>query len=424
DTDVLVSFNKLEQEFKSYQVFDYQYWEPGYTQYDKLYLRNEGNLHFKYELRITPTGRLTDLAKVIDVYSVHAATIPDISDRTYLDDTSVMTYAGTLAEIINERDGVIHHGTSTELGMGATPPTIGTFYEIGIAFKMQEDAGNEYQDMMLCEGHRGFNIGLYATQWTAESDSFNYYYDENATFDFTGVSDTDGLEDNTDADEKLVEIYTAEQLLAFADNVNSGANTYSGYTVKLMNDITLGGYYWEPIGNDDIPAFGSAFSGTFDGNNKTISNVNINTASNAGLFGVVNGDIMNLNVEMIQIKTTHRAGGIAAYIYGDITNCSVKSGTIYCTDGSGSADPDGDKVGGIAGWIGAEGADSTVSGNTVSNLRIFADRDAGQVVGCMYETGTSVENNTVNDVKVAHTGTGSGENIGLYLDGQVGRVIK
>ena len=176
----LVSLSKMMRESKSYHVFDYRYWEPGYVEYDTLYLRNEGNLHFKYKLCITPMGDLTELADMIDVYSVHSATIPEITERDEIYDTSKMVYAGTLADIINERDGVIHHGTSTELGMGTVPPQIGMFYQIGIAFKMNEKAGNDYQDMQLCEGQLGFNIGLYATQWRAEKDSFNHEYDKEA----------------------------------------------------------------------------------------------------------------------------------------------------------------------------------------------------------------------------------------------------
>ncbi len=100
-----------------------------------------------------------------------------------------------------------------------------------------------------------------------------------------------------------INIYTAEDLVAFRNKVNSGA-TFDGKTIKLMQDIDLsqicsqGIESWIPIGdyasNDKL-----YFGGTFDGNNHAINNLYINDSNKGyqGLFGnVKNGEICNLNV--------------------------------------------------------------------------------------------------------------------------------
>jgi len=59
----------------------------------------------------------------------------------------------------------------------------------------------------------------------------------------------------------ILEIWTKEDLIAFAEICRSG-NNLSGKTVKLMADIDFGWDEWLPFN----------FYGTFDGNNHTISN--------------------------------------------------------------------------------------------------------------------------------------------------------
>ncbi|NLA86159.1 MAG: S-layer homology domain-containing protein, partial [Clostridiales bacterium] len=75
---------------------------------------------------------------------------------------------------------------------------------------------------------------------------------------------------------------TAEQLAGLAVLVNGG-NNFTGKTVVLGYDIDLFGIEWIPIGIDTNDGL-KAFAGTFNGNNKTVSNLVINTAyvGNAG----------------------------------------------------------------------------------------------------------------------------------------------
>lgn len=212
-----------------------------------------------------------------------------------------------------------------------------------------------------------------------------------------------GIQEIAATEDDVVEIGTVDELKAFRDAVNSG-NTYAGQTVKLTADLDLSSEAnWKPIGN--VAAYpGQAFSGVFDGNGKTISNLTSNDEtvnwSCAGLFGSIsNGTIKDLTLTNVDIQSYHFAAGIVAY-KGDqtnvsIQNCKVIGGTIKSTPEivDGSYD-NGDKVGGI---IGFASAPSTINKCWVEDVTITGYRDLGGIVG---NSAGTVTNNTVKNVTV------------------------
>ncbi len=210
------------------------------------------------------------------------------------------------------------------------------------------------------------------------------------------ASDTDWY----DADETEFTLADADDLFGFAALVNGG-NTFAGKTVKLGADIDLGGAAWKPIGG--LVSYPSVtFAGTFDGQNKTVSNFTVSeygTYATAGLFGSTMGTIENVIVDNASIYSNHYAGGIVAYSSSsacEIINCTVKNSTIISEPGStGSGYDDGDKVGGNMGYNGEAG---TISGCTVSNVTLKAYRDVGGIVG--YSVPSNVTDNTVSDITV------------------------
>ena len=145
-------------------IFNYQLWEPGYTEVRHIAIKNEGNLALKYKVKIIANGEITDLADVIDVYYFDPA--EQIADRDALADETPL---GTL--------------TAALAGMGTTATgrlAAGEDDVITIALKMQESAGNTYQDKYI---GTDFSIALLATQDTVEEDSFDELYDLNAAYD-------------------------------------------------------------------------------------------------------------------------------------------------------------------------------------------------------------------------------------------------
>ena len=129
------------------------------------------------------------------------------------------------------------------------------------------------------------------------------------------------------AAEEVTTITTVAQLVAIADNLSGN--------YKLGNDIDLSDYgAWAPIGGS------TAFSGTFEGNGKTIKGLTVNTSSQyGGLFGNVSGTVKNLNVEgSVTVNMTSNsatsiyAGLVAGNVgyFGTIDSCSA-SGNVTAT---------------------------------------------------------------------------------------------
>jgi|GEM_PF-930451 len=159
------------------------------------------------------------------------------------------------------------------------------------------------------------NITLYAdSAWDGTSASYGWYG--------TGRQTTFYLS-------------TAADLKGFANMVNGedgqSSKDFDRKTVILTRDIDLGNHEWTPIGVTYI-----AFSGMFDGQGHTISNMHISSGQKAGLFGSLSATVIkNLNVSgNIAVTLTNHAveltqegacaGGLASVSCGcAIINCST-----------------------------------------------------------------------------------------------------
>lgn len=170
-------------------IFDYDLWEPGYTELRYIKVVNAGNLAMKYDINMLPNGTLGKLADVIDVYYIDEPLEPIVS-RTAIKD---MSPSGVLSDVI----GNVPVVTGT-LGREET----NTF---GVVLKMQESAGNEYQNESV--GEDGFSVILRATQLDAELDSFGDDYDAGAVLPAIIARDTKTVsvtDDQTVAEELLL----------------------------------------------------------------------------------------------------------------------------------------------------------------------------------------------------------------------------
>ncbi len=216
------------------------------------------------------------------------------------------------------------------------------------------------------------------------------------------------------------EISNAAGMNWFAAQVNEKGNTFAGKTVALANDIDLENKAWTPVGTNADDA--KKFQGTFDGQNKTISNFTVKQDAGyhaAGLFGALNGTVQNLvidnaNIESVSessangtsngtaivagsiytsglikdvtvknssVKGNRYVGGIAGYVYGKIEGCSVENTTVTaeCDELTGNWD-NGDKVGGIAGYFPAD-SDNYIRNCSVKDVTIEGYRDLGGIAG-------------------------------------------
>jgi len=188
-------------------IFDYALWEPGYTEVRHIKIANEGTLALKYQLNIVANGEVSKLADVIDVYYIDEAV--QVADRTALTEDKKI---GTLTEVLDN----ISTTASGNLLKGEDDT-------ITLALKMQESAGNEYQNLSIGSN---FSVQLLATQLTSENDSFDKQYDKMATID-----DIDELNEALAADYDLIQ-------LGANLNVTEGIVIPAGKTVA----IDLAGY--------------------------------------------------------------------------------------------------------------------------------------------------------------------------------------
>lgn len=259
-------------------------------------------------------------------------------------------------------------------------PVDGTVYDVEAALKV--DGKDVTVKVPSAPAKRNYRTNIYGNLLTTTAD-FDVVIDPG----FAGEENMemwDGSADAVTEVDGVYEIKNAAQLAWVSQQVNSGATTFSGKTVKLVDDIYLGGKSWTPIGNVvSVPSV--AFHGTFDGNGKTIHDLNVsdNTPnySTAGLFGsLVSATIKDLTIENAVVKSNHYAGVICGYSEGESTiqNCKVSNATVTSTpELLGAKWDNGDKVGGIAGYI----VSAEVGGCTVENAAIQGYRDLGGIVG-------------------------------------------
>lgn len=240
--------------------------------------------------------------------------------------------------------------------------------------------------------------------------------------DQAAVMEVSGEEENSvvlagTEDVAITEIATVEDLQQFAQAVNAGTD-YKGLTVTLNASLDLTGVEWAPIGTAAAP-----FRGTFDGQENTISNVDIHgTGDNTGFFGMINGaTVKNVMLNTVTISgSKNNTGALVGQMSGStITDCTVENVTFstgrYNTSGilvganftgkimncsvSNSSLEGYQYVGGIAG-----SGYSLITGCTVDNVTVSASYwKCGGILGQWNEDSATMENNHVSNSNIIGT---------------------
>jgi len=221
-------------------------------------------------------------------------------------------------------------------------------------------------------------------------------------------------------------INTAAQLADLATLVNAGNTAYNAAHYRLGANIDLGvAPYnvdggWVPIGNYAGPTANNSFRGTFDGNNKVISNLTINrpTSRYMGLFGYIDGGtVMNLGVVDIDISGAGSVGGIVgsvhsngkvenSYTTGRIRGSTEVGGVVGDMAGSGSvshcystaAISMSGSVGGAGGIVGAVMTAGVTVSNCVALNPEIRGATVGRVVGDAHASSTYTNNKARADM--------------------------
>lgn len=214
-----------------------------------------------------------------------------------------------------------------------------------------------------------FGIGIY----TVTVSSTGY-----ADLTFT-INTAFGDEEGSDTEQDPYRITSVAQLNAMRDDLDAH--------YKLTADINLGNATWTPIGafspaegsetgEDPDPAY--AFTGTFDGDNHTISNLTVIGDTAVGLFGCVGegGTIKNLTVKDVNVTGSCMAAAVAGYAYKaaveNVTLTATENGENTITANAMGADETAMAPNMVAGIVGA-GMDSTLTNCTVKNTTLTAN---------------------------------------------------
>ncbi|OXS61588.1 hypothetical protein B1A99_02910 [Cohnella sp. CIP 111063] len=193
-------------------------------------------------------------------------------------------------------------------------------------------------------------------------------------------------------------------LINDASGLNAMRNNLEGhYALGADIDMTLysGGAGWEPVGTGGH--LSNAFSGTFNGNGHTISNLKMDTTAGAvGLFGVTsNAAIRNIgliDVDIVGNGATSNVGGLVGYTVGTTIENVYVTGTVKGAD----------RVGGLAGYaLGVTVAPSRIRASYVS-VNVIGPGEVGGLVGRADGDGLSITESFYNSSLTGFSTAGIG----------------
>lgn len=169
---------------------------------------------------------------------------------------------------------------------------------------------------------------------------------------------------------------------------NQERNTFEGKTVTLTADIDLKGYRWNPIGgylNKDW----LGFSGTFDGQGHSVSNIYVNDKnSDKGLFGYVEmGTLKNVNMVGGSVASIFTQADEESHAYGKSSIGGLVGYAYKCkaiTNCHSSVDVSGNEsVGSLCGYVRYDEEVSYISNCSVSGT-VYGREACGGLIGTVY----------------------------------------
>ena len=278
-------------------LFNNDKWEPGYTEVKMLKVENEGTLALKWKAKFVAEKELSILADVIDVYVLPYGVLDDASAVAYPADRNLDGYTkvGTLREFVNTIETTTYG--NLEAGESAY---------LGLALKMQENAGNEYQGLDL---GGVFDIMILATQLDSESDSFDNQYDADAdfvTYDFVVNS----------ADELKAAFATGGNILLDSDIELNEAIVITEETYLNLNDNVL------TVMGMDFQAGATIKDGTISSGGNTYLTTHIKVSG-----GILNMDTVTVDVNHhlnANVNWTEATGMEIQNATATLNNCNIK----------------------------------------------------------------------------------------------------
>ncbi|MBO5364487.1 MAG: hypothetical protein J6A56_03375 [Clostridia bacterium] len=295
-------------------IFSNDKWEPGYVDAKHIRISNKGTLALKYQLNILANGTVSKLADVIDVYFADGGKTLTGRDMTGL------TRVGTLTEVLAGMPA----NMSGDLDAGKNDT-------VTIALKMQETANNDYQGLEIGSD---FAVQLFATQLTAEEDSFDDHYDKFADYDgeISGAASL-SVALSTGGTYKVLQDFAIEDTMIVPAgvevNLDLGGNDLTG-NLEVASGATL------VVANGSINNENSSVSGIQNnGGELVLDDVNIESARHGvrveGGDVTINGGLYEVKADPNGEKKTQHALNVS-----DGANVIVNDGTFVGPKGTGA----------------------------------------------------------------------------------------
>ena len=372
-------------------------WEPGAMVYENFTVKNEGTLALKYKLtmNVSNFNTIKDTGKSLkDVLKVAVIEGAFKDDRTA---AQALTFDKTLADFVKEGELA-----ADDAGKAGKTYAIVIYWE-------PSDTDNDYNLNNGKESSDGeplfidLGVNLTATQASSEKDSFGDDYDSSTVW--LGGVDTTWYDESKDT----FTIDSPDKFAGFAKLVNDKTD-FAGKSITLNCDVDLADIEWTPIGSKEDKIY---FTGTFDGNNKTISGLNIASGDYVSLFGAIkDATVKNLTVKG-SVNGENGAGIVARMESGTIENCvsyvnvssSGKAGGIVCLTNNGGCIISGcenygtvdgagtETVGGVGGIVAYANPNTTISDcKNFGDIGSAADTRSGGIVGYGCTAGSSISN--------------------------------
>ena len=168
---------------------------------------------------------------------------------------------------------------------------------------------------------------------------------------------------------------------------------------KMVDDVDMSGITWVPLNNvaDDNKHYSKYIS--FDGDNHTLSNITTDAAeipAYPSVFGVLNGDVANLNIDHATITPgENKAGVLAGYIGSSDSNVVPEVFNVHITNSTvGTEAARGTNyLGGVAAQIQKDG--TKLSHVTIESSAVYGNLAENKTVGGMIayiKCGATLEN--------------------------------
>jgi len=331
----------------------------------------------------------------------------------------------SLTEIIIE-EGVHHIGDFAFVGCSSLQKVSlpSTLYGIGGGVFVNLSSLTEVVCKAVNAPWWGYN-DLFAYEGTAEATSKlanqrTLYVPRNCSNSYrttkyeqkVGWEDAFGLISEATAPSRVLEISSLDELAEVRNAVNSGANNYGDYLIRLTQDLVFTGgddtrsqwYSWIPIGTEEHP-----FMGVFDGGGHVIKNVKTygkEDGTDVGLFGyTMAASIGNLILQNVSMKGEANVGVVVGTACNSlihnilIYDATSSEGSYYCAEATNGC------AGGLVG---------NAKNSNVDNCYFYGKVKGTTAVGGI--VGNSIDIVSINDC-------GSGYAVENSGNGAVGGIV-